>query len=82
MLRLAFEQAGFNNVTAHIVDIKKGKTDFLTTTNKALLEKAAGPEIDVFELSEKNYDLTQLVDSAKRILGVEATSSDFPKPTN
>jgi DNA-binding response OmpR family regulator len=114
MLRFAFEKAGFNTVTAHIADIKRGKTDFLeliqqhdpalilydvahpykenwvflqmlrttdavkgrqfllTTTNKALLQKAAGPEIDVFELSEKPYDIQRLVDSAKRMLGVEA----------
>src|SRR5262245_53827381 len=45
---------------------------FLTTTNKALLHKAAGSDIDAFELSEKPYDIDVLVQSVKRLLGLEA----------
>ena len=44
----------------------------LTTTNNAMLHKVAGPEIEAFELSEKPYDLDDLVQSVKRILGLEA----------
>ena len=110
MLRLALEIEGFNTVTAHIPDIKRGKTNFLelmqqhdpalvalrfaipykenwvflqlvletdaakgrkfliTTTNKALLQEAAGPDVDAFELSEKPYDMKMLVDSVKRMI--------------
>ncbi len=45
---------------------------FLTTTNKTLLRKAAGSDIDVFELSEKPYDIDVMVESVKRLLGMEA----------
>ena len=109
MLKLAFENEGFNTVTANIPDIKTGKTGLLalmqqhdpalvlydvaipykenwiflqrllktdvakgrkfliTTSNKALLQEAAGPEIEAFELSEKPYDINMLVDSVKRM---------------
>jgi hypothetical protein len=67
MLRSAMELAGLNTVTAHIADIKRGTTDFLT-----LLRKAAGADIEVFEISEKPYDLEVLVQSVRRQLGIEA----------
>jgi len=114
MLRFVLEQAGFNTVTAHIPDIKRGSTDFLeflkthepsiivydlgfpyeenwtflqllratevgsrtkfllTTTNKHLLSKAIGRDLDAFELSEKPYDIDAFVQSVKRLVGVEA----------
>src|SRR4051812_23925152 len=45
---------------------------FLTTTNKALLRKAAGNDIEVYELSEKPYDIRILVQSVKQLAGMEA----------
>jgi DNA-binding NtrC family response regulator len=49
------------------------KTKFLlTTTNKDLLRRVAGPDIEVFELSEKPYELENLIKSVKQLLGMEA----------
>jgi hypothetical protein len=45
---------------------------FLTTTNNAMLHKGAGPDIEAFELSEKPYDLDDLVQYVRRMLGMEA----------
>jgi len=53
-------------------DAGKRTRFFFTTTNKALLRKAAGPDIGAFELSEKPYDLVVLVQSVKRLLGIAA----------
>jgi DNA-binding NtrC family response regulator len=53
-------------------DAGKSTKFFLTTTNKGLLQKVAGSDIDAFELSEKPYDIDVLVQSVKRVLGIEA----------
>lgn len=53
-------------------EVGKRTKFLLTTTNRALLQKAAGPDIEAFELSEKPYDLNDLVQLVKRTLGIEA----------
>jgi CheY-like chemotaxis protein len=108
MLRFAFEDAGFNTVTAHVPDIKRGHTDFLaflekhdpdaiiydiappyrdnwtflqlvlsmdpvkrrkvvlTTSNRRLLQETAGEAVQAFEISEKPYDIQEIVSAAQR----------------
>jgi|SoiMethySBSTD1v2_1073268.scaffolds.fasta_scaffold1735468_1 DNA-binding NtrC family response regulator len=46
----------------------KNRRWVLTTTNKKLVTQAAGKDIGAYEISEKPYDLNEIVQAVKRLL--------------